>query len=111
MELLIIQEKLKGDRMFVLGVPLRDGVCSSSKDAKKFAKVFVDNGKIEKIEYVNSRDDLVGAVHFFVTPKEEYVFDFIEMGAEPLMCPREEMGIDEVVEAFLFKELYSYGSV
>ncbi|MEO1958082.1 MAG: hypothetical protein ABGX23_00860 [Nautiliaceae bacterium] len=97
--------------MFVLGIPLRDGVCSSSKDAKEFAKVFVNNGKVEKIEYVKSRDDLVEGVHFFVTPKEEFVFDFIEMGAEPLMCPREGMGIYEVVEAFLFKELYSYGSI
>jgi hypothetical protein len=58
-----------------------------------------------------NRDDLVGIVHFFVTPREEFFFDFIEAGAEPLMTPRNEMSINDIVEAFLFKELYSYGSI
>jgi hypothetical protein len=97
--------------MFVLGIPVKNDVCTSSKDAQKFAKVFVNNGAVEKIEYKANRDDLVGSVHFFITPKEEYVFDFIEMGAEPLMTPREGMSINDVVESFLFKELYSYGSI
>jgi len=97
--------------MFVLGIPLKEGVCSPSSEADKFAKVFVKDGKIEKIEYVDNRDDLVGVVHFFITPKEEYVFDFLEMGAEPLMTPAPGMGINDIVEAFLFRELYSYGSI
>ena len=46
--------------MFVLGIPIKDETCVSSSDAKKFAKVFVKNGKIEKIEYVDNRDDLLG---------------------------------------------------
>ena len=97
--------------MFVLGIPVKNEVCVSSSEAEKFAKVFVNEGKIEKIEYVENRDDLVGSVHFFITPKEEYVFDFLEMGAEPLMAPKEGMNIAEIVEAFLFRELYSYGSI
>jgi len=97
--------------MFILGIPVKNDICVPSNEAEKFAKVFVNNGRIEKIEYENSRDDLVGLVHFFVTPKEEYVFDFLEAGAEPLMTPRSEMSINEIVEAFLFRELYSYGSI
>jgi len=97
--------------MYVLGIPIKNEVCVPSSEAQKFAKVFVKNGAIEKIEYVENRDDLVGTVHFFVTPKEEYIFDFIESGAEPLMTPRDEMSINDIVEAFLFKELYSYGSI
>ena len=97
--------------MFVLGIPIKNEVCVPSKEAEKFAKVFVNEGKIEKIDYVQNRDDLLGTVHFFITPKEEYVFDFIEMGAEPLMTPREGMNIAEIVEAFLFRELYSYGTI
>ena len=96
--------------MFVLGIPVKNEICVPSKEAEKFAKVFVNNGQIEKIEYVNNRD-LVGSVHFFITPKEEYVFDFLEMGAEPLMTPSPEMSINDIVEAFLFKELFSYGSI
>lgn len=97
--------------MYILGIPIKNEVCVPSGEAEKFAKVFVNNGAIEKIEYVDSRDDLVGIVHFFVTPREEFVFDFIEAGAEPLMTPRSEMSINDIVEAFLFKELYSYGSI
>jgi len=97
--------------MYVLGIPVKDNVCVGSKDAEKFAKVFVDSGEVKKIDYLNSRDDLVGMVHFFITPKEEYVFDFLEAGAEPLMTPREGMSVNDIVEAFLFRELYSYGSV
>ena len=97
--------------MYVLGIPVKNEICVPSSEAEKFAKVFVNNGKIEKIEYGDNRDDLVGTVHFFITPKEEYVFDFLEMGAEPLMTPVPEMSINDIVEAFLFRELYSYGSV
>jgi len=97
--------------MFVLGIPVKNEICTPSSEAEKFAKVFVNNGKIEKIEYFDNRDDLVGSVHFFITPKEEYVFDFLEAGAEPLMTPSPEMSINDIVEAFLFRELYSYGSI
>ncbi|GAX86928.1 conserved hypothetical protein [Lebetimonas natsushimae] len=97
--------------MYVLGIPIKNEICVPSKEAEKFAKVFVKNGAVEKIEYVENRDGLVGAVHFFITPKEEFVFDFIEAGAEPLMTPRVEMSINDIVDAFLFKELYSYGSI
>ena len=97
--------------MFVLGIPLKGEICSPSKEAEKFAKVFVDNGEIKKIDYAQNRDNLLGVVHFFITPKEEYVFDFLEAGAEPLMTPREEMSINDIVEAFLFKELFSYGTI
>jgi len=97
--------------VFVLGIPIKNEVCVGSKEAEKFAKVFVENGEIKKIDYAQNRDDLVGVVHFFITPKEEYVFDFLEAGAEPLMTPREGMSINDIVEAFLFRELFSYGSI
>jgi len=97
--------------MYVLGIPVKNEVCVGSKEADRFAKVFVENGAIKDIKYFDNRDDLVGSVHFFITPKEEYVFDFLEAGAEPLMTPRSEMSINDIVEAFLFKELYSYGSI
>ncbi len=97
--------------MFVLGIPVKNEICVPSNEADKFAKVFVNEGKIEKINYADNRDDLVGMVHFYITPKEEYVFDFLEAGAEPLMTPRDGMSIAEIVEAFLFKELFSYGSI
>ncbi len=97
--------------MYILGIPLKGEICSPSKEADRFAKVFIDNGEIKKIEYVDNRDDLIGIVNFFITPKEEYVFDFLEAGAEPLTTPREEMNINDIVEAFMFRELYSYGSI
>jgi len=97
--------------MYILGIPVKNEVCVGSNEADRFAKVFVEKGAIKEIKYFDNRDDLVGSVHFFITPKEEYVFDFLEAGAEPLMTPRSEMSINDIVEAFLFKELYSYGSI
>ncbi len=97
--------------MFVLGIPVKNEICVPSGEAEKFAKVFVDSGEIKKIDYEKSRDDLVGVVHFFITPKEEYVFDFLQAGAEPLMTPGEGMSINDIVEAFMFRELFSYGSI
>jgi hypothetical protein len=97
--------------MFVLGIPVKNEICVPSKEAERFAKVVVENGEIKDIEYLDNRDSLLGEVHFFITPKEEYVFDFLEAGAEPLITPRSEMNINDIVEAFLFRELYSYGSI
>jgi len=97
--------------MYILGIPVKNEVCVGSNEADRFAKVFVEKGAIKDIKYFDNRDDLVGSVHFFITPKEEYVFDFLEAGAEPLIAPRDDMSINDIVEAFLFKELYSYGSI
>jgi hypothetical protein len=94
-----------------LGIPLKKDIISSSKEADKFVKVTLVDGKIDSIEEVENRDSLVGEVDFFITPKEEYVFDFLNMGAEPLLTPTTDMGIEDIVSAFLFRELYSYASI
>jgi len=95
----------------IIGMPMKGDFISSSDEAEKFVKIYINEGKIEKIEEVSSRDELLGKVNFFVTPKEEYVFDFLNEGAEPLTTPAENMTIDDVVSAFLFRELYSYASI
>jgi len=95
----------------IIGMPVTGEFISPSKSAEKFIKLYLNEGKIEKTEEVDSRDELVGKVDFFVTPKEEYIFDFLNEGAEPLTTPADDMSIDDVMNAFLFKELYSYASV
>ena len=95
----------------IIGMPIKGELLSPSDSAEKFIKLHLNEGKIDKIEEVSSRDELLGKVDFFVTPKEEYVFDFLNEGAEPLTTPAEDMNIDEVVNAFLFRELYSYASI
>jgi hypothetical protein len=95
----------------IIGMPMNGELISPSETAEKFVKVYLNEGKIDKIEEVASRDELVGKVDFFVTPKEEYVFDFLNEGAEPLTTPSEDMSIDDVISAFLFRELYSYASI
>ena len=94
-----------------LGIPLKGDIISPSNEAEKFVRVNLIDGKIDSIDDFESRDSLVGEVDFFITPKEEYVFDFLNMGAEPLVTPTDEMNIDDVVSAFLFRELYSYASI
>jgi len=94
-----------------LGIPLKDEIISSSDEAQKFVRINLVDGKLNSIDEFDNRDSLVGEVDFFITPKEEYVFDFLNMGAEPLITPAPNMNIDEVVSAFLFRELYSYASI
>ena len=94
-----------------LGIPLKGEIISPSSEAERFVRVTLVDGKIDTIEDFESRDSLVGEVDFFITPKEEYVFDFLNMGAEPLLTPADEMNIDDIVSAFLFRELYSYASI
>jgi len=94
-----------------LGIPLKGDIISPSKEADKFVRVNLVDGKMVSIDEFENRDSLVGMVDFFITPKEEYVFDFLNMGAEPLLTPVEEMNIEEIVSAFLFRELYSYASI
>ena len=94
-----------------LGIPIKGDLISPSNDAEKFVRVNLVDGKIDSIDEFKNRDELLGEVDFFITPKEEYVFDFLNMGAEPLVTPMQDMNIDEIVSAFLFRELYSYASV
>jgi len=94
-----------------LGIPLKGDIISPSNEADRFVRVTLVDGKIDTIEDFENRDNLVGEVDFFITPKEEYVFDFLNMGAEPLLTPTADMNIDEIVSAFLFRELYSYASI
>jgi len=93
-----------------LGIPLKGDIISPSNEADRFVRVNLKNGKIDNIDEFDSRDSLVGEVDFFITPQEEYIFDFLNMGAEPLLTPT-IMNIDEIVSAFLFRELYSYASI
>ena len=94
-----------------LGMPLKGDIISPSSEADRFVRVNLNEGKIDSIDEFKDRDSLVGEVDFFITPKEEYVFDFLNMGAEPLVTTSDQMNIDEVVSAFLFRELYSYASI
>jgi excinuclease UvrABC helicase subunit UvrB len=93
-----------------LGIPLKGDIISPSNEADRFVRVNLKDGKINSIDEFDSRDSLVGEVDFFITPQEEYVFDFLNMGAEPLLTPT-TMNIEEIVSAFLFRELYSYASI
>ena len=94
-----------------LGLPIKGETISPSKEAEKFIRINLIDGKIDSIDEFQNRDELLGEVDFFITPSEEYVFDFLNMGAEPLTTPMSDMSIDDVVSAFLFRELYSYASV
>jgi len=94
-----------------LGIALKGEICSPSAEADRFVRVNLKDGKIDSIDNFENRDSMVGEVDFFITPKEEYVFDFLNMGAEPLTTPAPDMTIEDIVNAFLFRELYSYASI
>ncbi|NPA55651.1 MAG: hypothetical protein GXO40_04725 [Epsilonproteobacteria bacterium] len=91
-----------------LGIPIKDHKISPSNTATKFVIVTLQDGKITKTEEYTTKNDLLTKVDFFITPHPEDVLDFVNMGTKPLITPHEDMDIGAIVNAFLFKELYSY---
>jgi predicted Fe-Mo cluster-binding NifX family protein len=79
-------------------------------EAKKWALIDFDEGEVQNIEFYNSTDEFDGGWVDFVilANKFENYLDFMNEG---LMClvVREENSIEEIVEAFKFKELDEIG--
>jgi len=90
--------------MSVLLVPIKGSVVSNLNDAKSFAKIYIEDGKsrVEMLKEPNFED-----IDFYITNKKDEDLSIIrENFITPLLVPREDMEIDDVIEAFLFKEFY-----
>jgi hypothetical protein len=66
----------------------------------------LQEGKVQKIEYLEDRNDYKGWIDVVVVAdKNDYIWPFIEESIPVLEAPVQRE-IDDVIEAFLFKELY-----
>ncbi len=77
-----------------------------STKAKFWAVIDLQNGKIQKISFYKKREEIEDFVDVVILPsKNDYCWPFIEENIPVLIAPVQK-SIDDIIEAFLFKELY-----
>lgn len=82
-----------------------EAVIASMEENNSWAYVTLEEGQIESCEFFERREDILEWIDFVVVINEgEYVWPFMEEGTIVLTAPTQK-SIDEVIEAFLFKEL------
>ena len=83
-------------------------VISSMEENKAWAFVTLDEGKIASVEFFDRREDISCWIDAVVVINNlEYVWPFMDEGIIALIAPNQK-SIDEIVEAFLFKDLHDF---
>jgi predicted Fe-Mo cluster-binding NifX family protein len=76
------------------------------KDMKKFALLTHEDGQVKEVEYHDTLEEIEGWIDIvIVTNEKENVWPFMERQIGVLIA-RYQRSIDDVLEAFLFKELH-----
>jgi len=95
-------------------------MCVDSKDAKKakltelanvkhWALAEMDGGETKLVTFYDRREDFTDWVDFIILKnKYESYMEFMDEGMM-VLCTRKEETIEEVLEAFVFKELDEVG--
>ncbi len=83
-------------------------IISSIEENKSWAFIKLEEGKIASIEFYNRREEITEWIDAVVVINElEYVWPFMDEGIIALIAPTQK-SIDEIVEAFLFKDLHDF---
>ncbi len=83
-----------------------ESLISSMEENNSWAFITLEEGKIESCEFYERREDIIEWIDsVIVINDKEYVWPFIEEGVIVLIAPHQK-SIDEIIEAFLFKELH-----
>ncbi|MCK4442231.1 MAG: hypothetical protein KAU90_09510, partial [Sulfurovaceae bacterium] len=78
-------------------------------DAKKWALVDFDEGEVKSIRFFDKKEDYSDWVDFIILEnKFESYIDYMNEGMM-VLCVREEETIEDIIEAFKFKELDEVG--
>jgi len=78
-------------------------------DVKKWALVDFDEGEVKSIRFFDKREDYSEWVDFIILEnKFETYIDYMNEGMM-VLCVREEETIEDIIEAFKFKELDEVG--
>ncbi len=92
--------------LIVMPLDQKDGKLTNIDKAKTWAMYALEEGKIQEVEYF---DDWREIEEFFdcvvVADRGDYIWPFLEESIPVLEAPTQRE-IDDVIEAFLFKELY-----
>lgn len=77
-----------------------------STKAKFWGVLELKEGKIQKIDFYKTREEIEDFVDVVILPsKNDYCWPFIEENIPVLIAPTQR-NIEDIIEAFLFKELY-----
>lgn len=80
----------------------------SMDNCKDWAFIKLDEGKVSSIEFFDSREDITEWIDAIVVINDkEYVWPFMDEGIIALVAPFQR-SIDDIVEAFLFKDLHDF---
>ena len=90
-----------------IAIPQKSQIISKLDEAERFAIVLVENGSIEDIEYVETKDDILGKAEYLIinNPNEE-VDEMYDYSMQVLQTPSPEMSLNQIIEAFMFRELF-----
>ena len=78
----------------------------SLNDVKKWALLNVEEGQLVEVTHYDNREDINEWIEVVVVINEqEYVFPFMEEQIMVLVAPMQR-SIDDIVEAYLFRELH-----
>ena len=81
---------------------------SSIEENKAWAFVTLEEGRVLSVEFFDRREDINSWIDAVVVINElEYVWSFMDEGIIALIAPTQK-SIDEIVEAFLFKDLHDF---
>ncbi len=81
---------------------------SSIEENKAWAFVTLEEGRVLNVEFYDRREDISTWIDAVVVINElEYVWPFMDEGIIALIAPTQK-SIDEIVEAFLFKDLHDF---
>jgi hypothetical protein len=88
-------------------IPLNnDNNIVSLEEMKQWALIKFENGKNYNIEYYTDKNEIEDYIDcVIVKSQNEYVWPFMEENIAVLVAPYQET-LDEVIEAFIFKELH-----
>ena len=92
-------------------IPLDSDEIKSAKisplvDVKKWALVTLEDGKVAEINLYDNKEEIEGWIDCVIVKSEkEYIWPFIEENIAVLVAHTQNL-IDEIIEAFLFKELH-----
>lgn len=83
-------------------------IIASIEENKSWAFIKLDEGKISSINFYDRREEISEWIDAVVVINDlEYVWPFMDEGIIALVAPTQK-SIDEIVEAFLFKDLHDF---
>jgi len=84
---------------------IQEASLTKINEVKVWVQVLLDEGKIQEINFNENRDEFEKFSEVLIIMDEnEYVWPFIELGMMVLVA-HTQRSIDDIVEAFLFREL------